>query len=163
MLLVTKIILLLLFITVIYQDLKYRVIHFILLPVIFGVTLFKQFEIFGYIDIKELIFNFLFIVVLFSVLILFYSVKYRKMWNPLKESIGIGDVLFFFAVIPLFALKSLMLFFTLGLFFSILFHLLMNVFRKQETVPLAGYLSIFIISIGLIESLMSINLFSLKI
>lgn len=83
-------------------------------------------------------------------LLLYYSIKEKKIINPIDSMIGLGDVLFFLSIAPLFNLKSYILFFITGMIFSLVIHLLVNRFKKQKTVPLAGYMAImFVIFIGL--------------
>jgi multisubunit Na+/H+ antiporter MnhE subunit len=72
--------------------------------------------------------------------------------------IGLGDILFFFAITPLFKLRTFILFFIIGMISSLLLHLLANKFKKQENVPLAGYLSILLISYVVIDFGLNANL-----
>ncbi|MFL0087779.1 hypothetical protein V2550_03800 [Tenacibaculum maritimum] len=64
--------------------------------------------------------------------------------------IALGDVVFLIAVIPLFNFINYALFYVFGMVFSLIFHLGItviekNYLEKKETVPLAGYLSLFLI------------------
>ena len=83
-------------------------------------------------------------------LFFYYSFKEKKVVNPIDTRIGLGDILFFLAITPLFSLKSYILFFIIGMLFSLIIHVVINAIKPQKTVPLAGYLAlILVIHIGL--------------
>ena len=72
--------------------------------------------------------------------------------------IGLGDVLFFLAITPLFNLKTYILFFIIGMIFSLVIHISVNAIKKQKTVPLAGYLSIILIVLIGLEHGLNLNI-----
>lgn len=58
---------------------------------------------------------------------------------------GLGDVLFFVAVIPFFSSYNYILFFITGMLFSILGFLVIKLVVKTDLVPLAGLLALYLI------------------
>ncbi len=126
---------------VIYQDIKYRYIHVILPVIIFssGLYLIKA-------DIKILLdvmfLNVLFFVFVFSVLVLYMSVKQKRILNPFKNYFGFGDLLFFMALSPFFVLRNYIVYFIASMFFSIVLYFAFKKVIKKETIPLAGYASV---------------------
>jgi len=61
----------------------------------------------------------------------------------IKETIGMGDVLLFFALTCTFSLISFITLFVFSLVLSLLLHLVLSKREIQKTVPLAGYMSLF--------------------
>ncbi len=89
---------------------------------------------------------------------LYFSFKNKSFVNPVDSMIGLGDILFFVAITPLFNLKSYILFFIVGMLFSLVIHIIVNAFKKQKTVPLAGYLALFLIGTVFFERVLNLNL-----
>ena len=58
-----------------------------------------------------------------------------------------GDVLFFLAITPLFGSTNYVLFFITGMFLSALFHGLISLKKKAGTIPLAGYLAMYLVAL----------------
>jgi len=129
---------------VVYQDTNRRTIHVILPVIVFLLALVINYYT-SYLTLSSLWMNALFILINIAGLILYSSLKSRKIINPINKMLGIGDVLFFMAITPLFNLKPFILFFVLGLVFSLLIHLSYSLFKKVKTIPLAGYLALFLI------------------
>ncbi|WP_299254054.1 hypothetical protein [uncultured Aquimarina sp.] len=140
---VIQIIIILLFTLVFIQDLKLRAIH-ILLPIfilIFGlISYFNN----GYSAIG-LLYSFTFLIITFGGLYLYLSVKNKRLTNPFKKNMGLGDVLFFVAIIPFFSSYNYILFFITGMLFSILGFLVIKLVVKTDLVPLAGLLALYLI------------------
>jgi len=140
---VILIIIILLLTLVFIQDLKLRAIH-ILLPIfilIFGlISYFNN----GYSPIG-LGYSLAFLIITFGGLYLYLSAKNRRLTNPFKKNMGLGDVLFFVAVIPFFSSYNYILFFITGMLFSILGFLVIKLVVKTDLVPLAGLLALYLI------------------
>jgi hypothetical protein len=135
---------LIILIIIFLQDMKYRKIHIVLPIFLFGITLsFIE----GY-DFSGKVFfilpNFLFLLLTFSVMVFYMSIKEKKFLNPFKNYFGVGDLLFYLAITPLFFLYNYILFFVLSLVFSIIVHLIVRPLLSQKTVPLAGYAAVFL-------------------
>lgn len=123
------------------QDWKDRAVHWWLFPILLGLS-FIQFEQKNT-NPADLLTSFIFLVMVLLLLIAYISLRRQKWVNIFKNDFGWGDVLFLLAVIPLFSHKSYILFFISGMFFSLLIHLLL-LRRKKSTVPLAGYLALYV-------------------
>lgn len=141
---------------VIFQDLKYRSIHVALPIVLFIAALGKFFLLEG--PATELITTAIFLSIVLIVLFVYVSIKSKKIINPIDGVIGLGDIVFFVAIIPLFYSTSYVLYFTTGMFFSVLCHFLFNK-RKAMHVPLAGYLSIYLLILSVIGFITEKELF----
>lgn len=139
-------------IIIIFQDIKYRAIH-IILPIVvllFSVAI-NYFE--STLQFQDILYNIIFVTINIGGLFIYFSIKEKRFFNPVNTMLGIGDILFFIAITPLFHLKAFILFFIVGLIFSLLIHLVINAFKKVETIPLAGYLAIFL-SINIVAKTM---------
>ena len=129
----------------VYQDIKDRMIHVLWFVVIFSATISVNYVFAN--NWFDTLLSLIFLGVNVSVLFVYISLKNKKITNILETHLGLGDILFFIAVIPLFSVRNFVLFFILGMFVSMTLHLLFNRFQKHLTIPLAGYLSLFLISI----------------
>ncbi|MHA7843647.1 MAG: prepilin peptidase [Winogradskyella sp.] len=128
---------------IIFQDIKYRAIHITLPLVVLMLSIaVNYFD--ATLEFSDILYNVLFIIVNVGGLFIYFSVKEKRFFNPVDTMLGTGDILFFIAITPLFGLKAFILFFIIGLIFSLLTHLIINIFKKVETIPLAGYLAVFL-------------------
>ena len=120
----------------VYQDIRYRKIHILLPIIIFISSSLIIFNRYGN-AINIIACNKLFFIIVFALLIGYISIKNRKYINPFENYFGLGDLLFFMAITPLFLLKNYVLFF-IG---SMLFSIMMQLFSKKphdKGIPLAG-------------------------
>jgi hypothetical protein len=125
------------------QDICNRSIHFSLpiLLFIFGL-------IFNYYVLEmghNWMYNLCFVVVNIIGVIIYFSVKNKKVSNPIDVAIGWGDIVFFIAITPFFLFKTFMLFFTASLIFSLACFYIIRLFKNIKTIPLAGYMSLFFV------------------
>lgn len=127
-----------------WQDLKNRTIHVLLaiLLLIVCVTINLKSDVLLFENIGL---NTLFLMVNLLGIFIYYSIKNGKIVNPVNQFIGIGDFIFMLAIAPLFNLKEFILFIICGFIFSLLVHFISNYFKEVKTIPLAGYLALFII------------------
>lgn len=142
---------------VFYQDYKRRTIHVILPILIFSINIVINY-LFLDISVIDVVYNIVFIAINIIGLVLYFSIKSKQLVNPIDSSIGIGDIVFLVAITPLFNLKSFVLFFILGLMFSLIVHFIYSVFKKTKNIPLAGYLSIFLILYLFVKNIIKINI-----
>lgn len=126
-----------------YQDIKTRRIH-VVLPICIFITGFIINTFSDELFYKYVFQNLIFVVVNIVFLLGYYSLKKRKIFNPIDTEIGLGDIIFFLAITPLFELKSYISFFIISLLVSLIIHSISTVFSKSKTIPLAGYMSIFL-------------------
>lgn len=135
-----KLILVIVFAFVLYQDFKSRLVYWFLYPII-GVLAFAiQLQNLPVsIALTNLGFNLLFVVLILLVSILY--IKFRNL--DFKNTIGIGDILFFLFIAGTFSIVSFLILFVFSLVFSLILHIVLNNKKEQTTVPLAGYMSLF--------------------
>ena len=63
--------------------------------------------------------------------------------NLSGEFLGWGDLLFFVAVIPYFSFKEYVILLITGMALSLLAQKIVQIFYRSDSIPLAGWLSIF--------------------
>lgn len=83
------------------------------------------------------------------------SIKNKRFLNPFQNYFGLGDLLFYISITPLFNLKNYILFFILSMFFAICLQLTLKKTMKHNTVPLAGFSSLLLFIILMMDSLLS--------
>lgn len=138
-------------IAVFIQDWKYRRIHIVLPILIFSLSIILI-SLKSIVLIKIIILNIVFFLITLSILMIYMSVKSKKFLNPFQHYFGLGDLLFYVAISPLFLLKNYILFFILSLLFAILMQFGLKKIIKEKTVPLAGFSSLFLFIILLKDS-----------
>lgn len=134
-----KAILILLFLIVLFQDLKWRSVHWIVFPFMLTLSIFIGIE---QIEVVQWAFSFLFLAVLLLSLTLYLTLKTGKLVNITNGFFSWGDILFLVAIIPVFDLFGFMLFFTVGTLITLIFHGIANWIKTQESVPYAGYMAV---------------------
>ena len=133
-----------------YQDLRYRIldIKYAIILLVLCCWYNAKHPLLNYKDALAIIG---FIVLNILALLLYFSVKEKRFTNPIDVKIGLGDIVFFLAVIPLFITRHYILFFISGLLFSLLIATTLKVIsKKNKPLPLAGYLSIYLSGIFII-------------
>jgi hypothetical protein len=126
---------------ILYQDVKHRAIHWLLLPLLFVCGLYLKFNELSFLS---LVYNALFIILLMGTLLIYLRLRFGQFVNPLKNHFGIGDVLFLFAIIPFFAFPLFMPLFSVGTIFTLIIYLPGYLLKKQKTIPYAGYFALFL-------------------
>jgi hypothetical protein len=91
------------------------------------------------IALTNLGFNLLFVTIILGVSWLY--IKFRKL--DFLNAIGIGDILFFAFISFTFSIVSFLILFVFSLLFSLILHFALSNKKGQQTVPLAGYMSLF--------------------
>ncbi|MDO5968993.1 prepilin peptidase [Flavivirga aquimarina] len=155
-LLYTTLFLIVILVFVFFQDLKKRTIHVALPIILFLLALVINYSS---TDLKfsYILYNIAFIIINILGVVLYFSLKNKGFVNPIDTYIGLGDIAFFLAITPLFNLKPFILFFVFGLLFSLLTHLGFMLFKQVKTIPLAGYLSLFLIVNIIAKNMFKIN------
>lgn len=126
---------------IIYQDLRFRRIHILAAGLILvGAFLYVGIDQIFYSSEVWLIYGFL--ALNFFIVFIYISLKNGILTNPFRSQIGLGDFVFLVAIAPIFYLKSYILFFVFGMLFSLVLFAFLKPILKQKTIPLAGYLSI---------------------
>lgn len=140
----------------VFQDSKYRHIHIGLPIVVFVASMYINRNSINVLDGLNTL---LFIGINFITITVYFSIKKSKIQNPFKQYIGIGDLLFLIAVIPLFSFRNYVLFFISGMIVSLLLYVIFQNKSSQKTIPLAGYLSLYIIGLMVTNLFLSTNIF----
>ena len=139
--LVLKVLIILTFIFILWQDARERLVYWFCFPVIAILGFFIQVE---FID-KETILANLLINVCFVFVLLVSLWVYSKLVlksELINRGIGIGDVLFFFSLTCCFSIISFWILFIFSLIFALLLHSFFSN-KSNQTIPLAGYMSLF--------------------
>jgi hypothetical protein len=143
--LIFTILLVLTFALILYQDIKDRVVYWFLYPLI-GVLCFSlsYYEIGLHTTIVNFLINISVISFIIGISKIYVTIKMKKTY--INEVIGLGDLLFFFFICFSFAPITFIILFTFSLLFSLVIHLILNK-KQDQTVPLAGYMSLFYSSV----------------
>ncbi|MBL7898217.1 MAG: hypothetical protein JNJ99_06760 [Crocinitomicaceae bacterium] len=139
------------------QDWRYRAIHWLVFPLIAidSTLIFIQsgqhWKIIGL--------NLTFVSTVVLLLFVYVSLRTGKLTNIFKAHLGLGDVLFFISVIPLFGQVNYILFFGSGMILSALVHFIIQLKFKSNTIPLAGYLAGYILILGAFTGITNQDIF----
>ncbi len=143
---------------VVYQDVKLRLIHILLPVAIFGLGIAINWDLMRFIHM-DWISSLLFLALNLLVVTLYFSIKAKRYVNPFDALIGWGDIWFLIALVPLFHFRGYVQFFVMGMLFSlVLFIVMKSIYPKYKTIPLAGFLSIFLIGTTLAQHLTDIDI-----
>lgn len=142
MILIIKIILLFAFGIIIYEDLKTRMVHWVLFPILTFLL--------GYLYFIKSTPRFFITTVgmnmlLVSGIILLLYLYAKQIINQpfLNTSFGFGDFLFFYTICVAFPTVTFTILFVFSLLFSLVAHLILGNKKLKTTVPLAGYMALF--------------------
>lgn len=141
------------------QDSKFRHIHVILPILVFACS----YSITNYLqgNLQLIGVNVLFFITTIIVLTLYMSIKNKSFLNPFQNYFGLGDLLFYIAITPLFVLYNYVLFFITSMLFAIVMQFFLRKWIKNDSVPLAGLsalLLLFVITKDLFFSFQKITL-----
>ena len=129
-----------------YQDFTARLVYWFLFPLI-GIILgtLHYMSVTNTFFIYSVLAN---IMLVCSILLMLYLVaRYFLKKQFLNHSLGLGDILFFFALAVGFPTITFMILFVYSIFFSLLLFLVLKRNLKFKTVPLAGIMSMFFIMV----------------
>lgn len=122
-----------------WQDVRERAVYWVLFPVLFVLGLLNNYSV----DLfQEWLLSLSLLGFLLGFLTLYLSLKNGRLINITKGFFCWGDILFLLASIPFFFSVNYLYFFTFGTVCTLLIHLIIRNFWKQETVPYAGYMAI---------------------
>ena len=128
---------------VLWQDLKDRAVHWVLFLGVCSAASYLFYV--SNLPIQVLVVNFIFLALLMAGLGAYLFLKEGRLFNFFKTHFGIGDLVFFIAIAPLFEPQKFVLFFISGMVLSGLFHFIISRKKENSTIPLAGYLSGYLI------------------
>lgn len=124
--------------SILYQDFRYREIWWFAPPLLLIGGLFYKWQTLNW---EHFGFNFLFISVLVSFLVVYVRIRF-KATNLFRDYFGLGDVLVLLAITPLFDFPFFIYFFTASTIVSLLGYLAVSIFKAQKSIPYAGYISL---------------------
>ncbi|OWP85288.1 hypothetical protein BWK59_00700 [Flavobacterium davisii] len=75
-------------------------------------------------------------------MVLYMRIRHKNFANPLQAYFGLGDVLFFVSITPLFELKKYLVFLITSMLFAIILYFLFLKEKEIKSIPLAGFSSI---------------------
>lgn len=137
---ILTIILLLIF----YQDIKYRAVTWYLFPwlALSLVSVSQRFEL------QNSLINAGFVLSVFIILSIWFSLKDGKIVNLFERHIGLGDLLFLISISAYFSIPAFFFFYLLSLVLIVIGHIIYTISKrsKPETIPLAGLQSLFLLS-----------------
>lgn len=136
-----RVLLILVFIMVWYQDIKERQVFWVLFVIISGLCGFLFYNS----TIPELFFNAILMNLTFvsTLILIVFMYSKLKLKTRFLNVIGLGDVLLFIGLGFSFSTVSFIVIFISSLFFSLILHLFIKRKSTFNTVPLAGYMSLF--------------------
>ena len=124
-----------------YQDLKERQVYWFLFPILGLCSAILFYDS----TLPELFYvavgmNFIFVSILLSAIYVYTKLKLKAAFN---ESLGLGDILLFLGLVFSFSTVSFLILFVFALLFALVLHLIVKQYSKLQSVPLAGYISLF--------------------
>lgn len=159
---ILQIVLILIFLLIFYQDIKHREVTWFLFLFIFFISFLIAYT---RLPIRVIIiYNLINLLLVSTILLsttLYFSIRKKRLLNIVNKQIGLGDIVFFYSVIPLFSPLNFTLFFIISLLFSLVLHIsFKKTYNTNHTslIPLAGYMSIFSI-LAFISSFLGVNLY----
>ena len=133
----------LLFSVTAYQDFKDRAISWYLPVLIFLVGLVGAF-VDDIVLWKDYIASLCFVILQIAGLYGYLALKKKSIKiNLTGEFLGLGDLLFFVAIIPYFSFKEYVVLLITGMALSLLAQKIVQLFYRSDSIPLAGWLSVF--------------------
>ncbi|WP_417873663.1 hypothetical protein [Xanthomarina gelatinilytica] len=109
--------------------------------------------------------NLFFLIINLLALGIYMRFKKGTIKGFLNNGVALGDIVFLVVIIPLFSFLNYALFYIIGMCFSLTIHIVVKKMKldERETVPLAGYLSLFLIIILVLSNVLCISLYDNKI
>jgi hypothetical protein len=151
-----KMVLIITFFTILFQDSKDRKVYWFLYPIVGLLTFFIQINESDFlISATNSMVNLAFVFIILSVCYFYAKLKFKKHFT--NDVLGIGDVLFFIFISFSFASISFIVLFVFSLLFSLLLHLIFKNKNIDKTVPLAGYMSLFFGTIYMVSFFFDTN------
>lgn len=128
-------------VTIFVQDVKQRSIWWFLPPLLFVFALVYRWD---ELNILQVGLNLLFITMLLVMLTAYVYFRFHSL-SLFKDYFGLGDALLLIAITPFFELNVFIYFFTAATLGSLIIYGISSLFKKQTTIPYAGYVSCFLI------------------
>jgi len=129
-----------------YQDIKDRAVYWILFPIVgllMGLLFYKNVSSSVYIIGVQI--NLIMVTTILSILYIYTTFVRGKVF--LNVSIGLGDILFFYAFAFGFPTITFLLLFVSAVLFSLILSQVKIKNAIPKTIPLAGFMSVFLIGV----------------
>lgn len=125
------------------QDYKNRQVNALLFPAlsVLGAWLYWSNTI-TQVFLLNIAFNLVFITILLLTVVIYAKYELKQ---PLNQVFGLGDALFFLALSLMFATVTFVVLMISALLFSLVIHLVLKNKQTHQSVPLAGYMSLFVL------------------
>ncbi len=150
-----KISLIITLLSILHQDYKDREVYWFLYPFAGMLFFILQYQQSGItVTLTNLTFNLFFISIILLCAYCYNLIRLKL--NFLKEVLGIGDILFFIFICFGFSPVSFIVLFVFSLVFALAIHLSLTN-KKQKSVPLAGYMSLFFCIVLLFGFFMNVS------
>jgi hypothetical protein len=150
------IILVLIFFIILFQDSKERMVYWFLFPLVGLIAFVIQINQTTFlISATNSVMNLCFVFIILSVCYFYTKVKLKRHFT--NDVLGIGDILFFIFISFSFASISFVVLFVFSLLFSLFLHLYFKNKKNNQTVPLAGYMSLFFATVYLVSFFYDFN------
>lgn len=134
---------------VLFEDIRFRAVHWPLFPLGFGLILLYRILGASYPDlIYSTLYNFFFLLLNMSVLYLVFRWKGYGVKEILNSFIGLGDLLFFLGLCLALPFPLFPAFFILSLILSLLTGI---IWFKKQSIPLAGLQALFLMAVLVYE------------
>ena len=141
-----KILILVLFLLIFWQDTKDRLVYWFLYPLVGGLAFFIQASYNGYfVILTNTAVNVLLIGLILGTAFVYSKIIMKRQF--VNESIGIGDILLFIFLCCTFSPLPFIILLVFSLMFSLVVHVYLRNRSAHTTVPLAGYISLFFFAV----------------
>ncbi len=128
---------------IVYQDLKDREVYGFIFPILIGLLGFLHYQNSTQITfLYAILMNVAVLIVIMGLLYLYTLIRLKLSF--FREVFGWGDLLFFMALAVGFPTITFVILFAFSLIFSLLVWLVFKKKAKYNTVPLAGYMAMFL-------------------
>ncbi|WP_062053709.1 hypothetical protein [Aquimarina longa] len=129
---------------IIYQDFKDREVYGFIFPILISLLGILHYQNVVRINfLYTILINIGVLAILMGILYLYTLIKLKRPF--FEEVFGIGDLLFFVALAIGFPTVAFIIILVFSLLFSLVIWLFLKKESKYDTIPLAGYMSIFLI------------------
>ncbi len=143
MLTLYKIATIIVLLTIFFQDIKTRMVYWLLYAIfgVLGFLIMIEHQVFIS-AINSSMINLSIILLVISTIFIYARLIMRK---EFLNTIGIGDLLLFFFLAFCFSNISFIILFVFSLLFSLILSILIKNKSDENTIPLAGYISLFFV------------------
>lgn len=143
-----KIALIILLLSVFYQDIKYRAVYWVLFPIMLILQFFIALTYYSLqLVLLNGMYNLIFIVIQFLLITVYFSLKNKKLINISTNYLGWGDIIFLLVISFSFSPLNYLFFYITSLCLIVTVSLIFHFKSKNDPIkiPLAGLQSAYLI------------------